>query len=214
MEESSIPPNGYELYHHGIKGQKWGVRNGPPYPLHDGDHSASEKKAASDDKSKATGNSAGTDNKSVVSKMRLRSNKPKVLAKDEYKKLSEDELQNYVDDITADILSRYKEYNLDANRKVKEIDKRKSKYDYDSDEYKELTKQYFVLWDERLQWFKKNVEDEIKKRGFTYVSDGDVSAKSNDVWVSIKYDGGDFVDYFDITTDNRPIYFERNYKTR
>ena len=22
-----------ELYHHGIEGQKWGVRNGPPYPL-------------------------------------------------------------------------------------------------------------------------------------------------------------------------------------
>ena len=22
-----------ELYHHGIQGQKWGVRNGPPYPL-------------------------------------------------------------------------------------------------------------------------------------------------------------------------------------
>ena len=22
-----------ELYHHGIKGQRWGVRNGPPYPL-------------------------------------------------------------------------------------------------------------------------------------------------------------------------------------
>ena len=22
-----------ELYHHGIKGQKWGIRNGPPYPL-------------------------------------------------------------------------------------------------------------------------------------------------------------------------------------
>lgn len=21
------------LYHHGIKGQKWGVKNGPPYPL-------------------------------------------------------------------------------------------------------------------------------------------------------------------------------------
>lgn len=21
------------LYHHGIKGQKWGKRNGPPYPL-------------------------------------------------------------------------------------------------------------------------------------------------------------------------------------
>lgn len=24
------------LQHHGIKGQKWGVRNGPPYPLKDG----------------------------------------------------------------------------------------------------------------------------------------------------------------------------------
>lgn len=22
-----------ELYHHGVKGQQWGERNGPPYPL-------------------------------------------------------------------------------------------------------------------------------------------------------------------------------------
>ena len=36
-----------ELYlaHHGIKGQKWGVRKGPPYPLDSKDHSAAEKKA-------------------------------------------------------------------------------------------------------------------------------------------------------------------------
>lgn len=34
-----------ELYHHGIAGQKWGKRNGPPYPLSAGAHSASEKKA-------------------------------------------------------------------------------------------------------------------------------------------------------------------------
>lgn len=24
-----------ELYHHGVKGQQWGVRNGPPYPIED-----------------------------------------------------------------------------------------------------------------------------------------------------------------------------------
>lgn len=33
------------LEHHGIDGQKWGVRNGPPYPLAAGDHSAAEKRA-------------------------------------------------------------------------------------------------------------------------------------------------------------------------
>lgn len=33
------------LCHHGILGQRWGKKNGPPYPLGAGDHSASEKKA-------------------------------------------------------------------------------------------------------------------------------------------------------------------------
>jgi len=35
----------YELKHHGILGQKWGVRNGPPYPLGGGSYTAREKEA-------------------------------------------------------------------------------------------------------------------------------------------------------------------------
>ena len=33
------------LAHHGILGMRWGKKNGPPYPLNEEDHSASEKKA-------------------------------------------------------------------------------------------------------------------------------------------------------------------------
>lgn len=33
------------LEHHGIIGQRWGKKNGPPYPLDPADHSASERKA-------------------------------------------------------------------------------------------------------------------------------------------------------------------------
>lgn len=33
------------LMHHGILGQRWGKKNGPPYPLDAEDHSQSEKKA-------------------------------------------------------------------------------------------------------------------------------------------------------------------------
>lgn len=33
------------IAHHGILKQKWGVRNGPPYPLSGGDYSPAEKKA-------------------------------------------------------------------------------------------------------------------------------------------------------------------------
>ena len=43
-----------ELYHHGIKGQKHGKRNGPPYPLSSSKHRAVVKKGSSDASKKKT----------------------------------------------------------------------------------------------------------------------------------------------------------------
>lgn len=44
MAYYAIQTSSGELYHHGILGQKWGHRNGPPYPLTASARSASEKK--------------------------------------------------------------------------------------------------------------------------------------------------------------------------
>ena len=64
------------ICHHGIKGQKWGVKNGPPYPLATGDHSASEKKfivkkkssKSSSESSKSKKSSQNIDKKRKVAK--------------------------------------------------------------------------------------------------------------------------------------------------
>lgn len=61
-----------ELYHHGIKGQKWGDRNGPPYPLSSGNHSASEKKANWTTSLKATSKKKRSVNKSVDVKKKVK----------------------------------------------------------------------------------------------------------------------------------------------
>lgn len=44
--------NNYYLQHHGIKGQKWGKKNGPPYPLDPSSYTSSEKKFKLSDKQK------------------------------------------------------------------------------------------------------------------------------------------------------------------
>ena len=43
MGEYYVVPSSV-LQHHGILGQKWGVKNGPPYPLGGGDYTATERK--------------------------------------------------------------------------------------------------------------------------------------------------------------------------
>lgn len=38
-----VVPSNLDVYHHGILGQKWGIKNGPPYPLDGGDYTKTEK---------------------------------------------------------------------------------------------------------------------------------------------------------------------------
>ena len=55
METITVESIDIFVNHNGILGQKHGVRNGPPYPLEEGDHSSSEESAA-----KKAGISVGT----------------------------------------------------------------------------------------------------------------------------------------------------------
>lgn len=68
------------LYYHGILGQRWGRKNGPPYPLGSSDHSASEKRAGwrkSIDKSSDT--SYTNNSKQSKEKKRLTDNQKKAI---------------------------------------------------------------------------------------------------------------------------------------
>ena len=69
------------LAHHGILGQKWGVRNGPPYPLSPDRHSAAEKKAGYQ-KSIAGGSDIPIHQKAQVSSGLFRKNKQPDAKKD------------------------------------------------------------------------------------------------------------------------------------
>lgn len=53
------------LEHHGILGQKWGRRNGPPYPIEEGGHSKEEKTSATKAGIKV-GESSTTKNKRTI----------------------------------------------------------------------------------------------------------------------------------------------------
>lgn len=60
-----------ELYHHGVKGQKWGVRNGPPYPLSSKISTGKALKKSAKSGSGKVGKSGGSSKKSTSALTKL-----------------------------------------------------------------------------------------------------------------------------------------------
>ena len=91
------------ISHHGILGQRWGTKNGPPYPLGSGDHSASEKKAGW--RSSLSGNSPvryrGKTNYTVIDKFKENREANKYVKDARNKGASETEITKHVRENSA-----------------------------------------------------------------------------------------------------------------
>ena len=111
------------LMHHGIKGQKWGVENGPPYPLSYKDYSAAEKRKVA------------ISDKMYLLKQHYNENMPQINR--DYKKFhdvksisakinTEKEVKKSIEDLKKQISKMpkdAKEFNKFISNTVKDIDK-------------------------------------------------------------------------------------------
>lgn len=139
------------LMHHGILGQKWGHKNGPPYPLDAGDHSTSEKKAGY---KKSIG---GGRNEELYSKRQLKNRKGKNFDKDteEYKHAKLRQGKNIINKRAGD------EYNKSKadERTIKQYLKKYGGEKYDEDkivgDYQKWQKDLIAKYDQRH----KEIED-------------------------------------------------------
>lgn len=116
--------------HHGIEGQKWGKRNGPPYPLDYGDHSSEEKKHLSRSEKK----NLKRDKKNLQRQVNMqkayerasdkafrkeedvladRLNEARKIAKYESEKMYDDMVKKYGSELVGNIPSQYK--NVDSH---------------------------------------------------------------------------------------------------
>ena len=134
-----------KLEHHGIEGQRWGKKNGPPYPLDESDHSAAEKKAK---KKKKSFLQKRKENKEAKNHER---------SKEAYKKASEKaaRFKKYASD-------SYEEYQKQGDKESAFVAKEQIK------KYEDLIKKYSDVPVKSLSKDElRSVEEWVKKGFFT-----------------------------------------------
>ena len=149
---------GGQLYHHGILGMKWGKKNGPPYPLGSGDHSASEKKAGWRKSLKKENKPVETTNaKKVEAKRRaVVSAKSKLASAKVNKKEAQREWNKSYSELENAVI------NWSGGDSVREKASRNAKDSGRADDiYKELKKEYKEA--------KKEYKKELNKRNENYL---------------------------------------------
>ena len=127
------------LCHHGIKGQEWGKRNGPPYPLTPAARSPKEKQAAKGKKQTADSGRVGTPLEADVGKQKTSSIKKGIRSLQ--KRIREHESK------LSDPAKHYPEWSSFR------------------DSHKASLIQH---WEEEIENFKKSITtriDELKRRG-------------------------------------------------
>ena len=159
------------LAHFGILGQKWGKKNGPPYPLQPGDHSAAEKKAGY--QKSLTGDSAKNEDKKAK-KYEKQYNKIRNTAKTDEEK---DKKLRALDEKTL------KEHNKSMKKAQKEYKKLNDEAEKEAwkksktwgDAYAELYSQYAEK-ERKLEFDKKYKTfdpDEEESKDNVYDPEGD-----------------------------------------
>ena len=98
-EIAYVIDNGY-LSHSGIPGMKWGQKNGPPYPIREGGHSAAEVKA---NPKLAGGSSGGSGSSADSTKVRMPTSKREI------RRMSMDELKQRIERLNTE--DEYKKLN-------------------------------------------------------------------------------------------------------
>ena len=141
------------LAHHGILGQKHGVRNGPPYPLDAKDHSASEKKAGYK-------KSLGGGRNEELYNAKQKKKQQKQLAKDVAKSVKKDGW-NKSEEAREKINAAVSKEQKATLRKKFDAWEKESNKEYAFYDSKEYQKAHDAAYDDTLKWYKKNEPEQL-----------------------------------------------------